>query len=125
MRDRLGQMSRFVKMLAKPKLSCRQSNIGIIHGQFFAEPVFAHYVAALIAFFHPICQGVEVGGRIEAAKILEAVVDESDLVGPNYFSVLVNPRSGRNVDHVVELGDERSEERRVGKECRSRWSPYH
>ena len=24
--------------------------------------------------------------------------------------------------HLVEL---RSEERRVGKECRSRWSPYH
>ena len=23
------------------------------------------------------------------------------------------------------LGDTRSEERRVGKECRSRWSPYH
>ena len=22
-------------------------------------------------------------------------------------------------------GDRRSEERRVGKECRSRWSPYH
>ena len=23
------------------------------------------------------------------------------------------------------LGEKRSEERRVGKECRSRWSPYH
>ena len=23
------------------------------------------------------------------------------------------------------LGERRSEERRVGKECRSRWSPYH
>ena len=23
------------------------------------------------------------------------------------------------------MGIERSEERRVGKECRSRWSPYH
>src|SRR3712207_4832893 len=23
------------------------------------------------------------------------------------------------------VGDRRSEERRVGKECRSRWSPYH
>ena len=23
------------------------------------------------------------------------------------------------------MRDERSEERRVGKECRSRWSPYH
>src|ERR1035438_180717 len=26
---------------------------------------------------------------------------------------------------TVVLGGERSEERRVGKECRSRWSPYH
>ena len=25
----------------------------------------------------------------------------------------------------VKVGKERSEERRVGKECRSRWSPYH
>ena len=26
---------------------------------------------------------------------------------------------------VLQLLQERSEERRVGKECRSRWSPYH
>ena len=26
---------------------------------------------------------------------------------------------------IKELKDRRSEERRVGKECRSRWSPYH
>ena len=26
---------------------------------------------------------------------------------------------------ATELGISRSEERRVGKECRSRWSPYH
>ena len=25
----------------------------------------------------------------------------------------------------AQIGDKRSEERRVGKECRSRWSPYH
>src|SRR5260370_23637471 len=25
----------------------------------------------------------------------------------------------------VQIGSTRSEERRVGKECRSRWSPYH
>ena len=39
----------------------------------------------------------------------------------------------RRFDHVVlgmqgtvaPLSDARSEERRVGKECRSRWSPYH
>ena len=27
--------------------------------------------------------------------------------------------------YVMIDGDDRSEERRVGKECRSRWSPYH
>ena len=27
--------------------------------------------------------------------------------------------------NVLEGDDDRSEERRVGKECRSRWSPYH
>src|SRR3712207_9127625 len=26
---------------------------------------------------------------------------------------------------IADLGNKRSEERRVGKECRSRWSPYH
>ena len=26
---------------------------------------------------------------------------------------------------VASIGSSRSEERRVGKECRSRWSPYH
>ena len=35
-----------------------------------------------------------------------------------------------NIDFPFEVGDienieMRSEERRVGKECRSRWSPYH
>src|SRR5574337_766676 len=39
---------------------------------------------------------------------------------PNAFMKLRLPY----VVAIVEL-DERSEERRVGKECRSRWSPYH
>ena len=29
------------------------------------------------------------------------------------------------VDHNHQQMEQRSEERRVGKECRSRWSPYH
>ena len=28
-------------------------------------------------------------------------------------------------DQINTAKDDRSEERRVGKECRSRWSPYH
>ena len=30
-----------------------------------------------------------------------------------------------NLARALEDRDDRSEERRVGKECRSRWSPYH
>ena len=31
-------------------------------------------------------------------------------------------KARKAVEHLCEM---RSEERRVGKECRSRWSPYH
>ena len=37
------------------------------------------------------------------------------------FDIARDPRWGR----IEETYGERSEERRVGKECRSRWSPYH
>ena len=37
---------------------------------------------------------------------------------------LTKPTSSRELLRVVE-SQMRSEERRVGKECRSRWSPYH
>ena len=32
---------------------------------------------------------------------------------------------GSNVEYCLPVEIGRSEERRVGKECRSRWSPYH
>src|SRR5689334_24188780 len=34
-------------------------------------------------------------------------------------------RLGRSESPRADAHDARSEERRVGKECRSRWSPYH
>src|SRR2546426_8840182 len=43
-----------------------------------------------------------------------------DLVPVNDFSLY-----DRVLDTCAMVGAVRSEERRVGKECRSRWSPYH
>src|SRR2546426_12611166 len=37
----------------------------------------------------------------------------------------VRQRGPLPYDTAARLLEERSEERRVGKECRSRWSPYH
>ena len=34
-------------------------------------------------------------------------------------------RSDWNIQQIITYVGYRSEERRVGKECRSRWSPYH
>src|SRR5256885_3391989 len=57
-------------------------------------------------------------------------VCSSDLMG-TYHDAMNGMQRGKNAIFIVEadglvfchLG--RSEERRVGKECRSRWSPYH
>ena len=50
----------------------------------------------------------------------------------NDFRFTVSERAAANVDtikrssnNVIDFMESRSEERRVGKECRSRWSPYH
>ena len=42
---------------------------------------------------------------------------------PEYDAMIV--RSGVKKPEVAKALKDRSEERRVGKECRSRWSPYH
>ena len=48
----------------------------------------------------------------------------NDILGEDYKDVCLvpPPDSGKDCDTGVHR---RSEERRVGKECRSRWSPYH
>ena len=61
----------------------------------------------------PKVDGIEVLRRIKS--------DESKKVIP--VVVLTSSKEERDIVESYKLG--RSEERRVGKECRSRWSPYH
>src|SRR5439155_3827961 len=44
---------------------------------------------------------------------------------PHILSDAVNFAAGGSSSAGVREIEQRSEERRVGKECRSRWSPYH
>src|SRR3712207_2019072 len=61
----------------------------------------------------------------ERMEIKQSVFDELDEVTPGHAILSTNTSSLS----ITEIGEEtsrpRSEERRVGKECRSRWSPYH
>src|SRR5256886_6139509 len=51
--------------------------------------------------------------------------DFSDIIVNGEIKRIEPTPDEREDDDKVELPRIRSEERRVGKECRSRWSPYH
>src|SRR2546425_2004787 len=57
---------------------------------------------------------------------LKAAVDQGLIEGPRLFisGRAIGPTGG-HADARRRTDSGRSEERRVGKECRSRWSPYH
>src|SRR2546430_14918527 len=70
-----------------------------------------------------VLQGVETA-LPAAAKSLEIrqVACDSRKVRPGALFLALH---GAKADGNKFIQDARSEERRVGKECRSRWSPYH
>ena len=45
--------------------------------------------------------------------------------GRKTFMGKIDVATKQYMSHKNVIADARSEERRVGKECRSRWSPYH
>jgi len=78
--------------------------------------------------------GSHLSKRAELNPGLEALVDDG--AGLRFTFAELNERADRAAyvltglglakgDRVAVLLPNRSEERRVGKECRSRWSPYH
>ena len=75
-------------------------------------------------------QRKEIISRLEKGQVLEGIVKNVtsygvfiDLGGVDGLIHITDLSWGR-VNHPDEIRS-RSEERRVGKECRSRWSPYH
>ena len=72
--------------------------------------------------------GITVGSRgiKDILPILLALVDEVKAYGGEPFLLAaMGSHGGGTEDGQREVLSSRSEERRVGKECRSRWSPYH
>ena len=77
-------------------------------------------------------RSVQGGGHFNGAQTKQAITDSNGIataqptlghqVGDYIyaFSAEATNNSGQNIENSP-----RSEERRVGKECRSRWSPYH
>src|SRR5256885_16984390 len=68
---------------------------------------------------------------IHTKRLMRPLAHANDWVTYDGTKVVTTARGGKaNIAEVKEDGaaghlNFRSEERRVGKECRSRWSPYH
>ena len=56
--------------------------------------------------------------QAQGSVLFEPVIKKGD-------SIQVQTRGGAETYALAPIECPRSEERRVGKECRSRWSPYH
>ena len=71
-----------------------------------------------LARSHPVpaASGLQPVANAQGAAGLLALATLRETVPMRYAAVGALPESGQLL---------RSEERRVGKECRSRWSPYH
>ena len=77
----------------------------------------------------PVTDGYEVLERVKAIPA-KATIPFVVVTAKSYESEgIMREMTAGAIDHITKPFDpedlERSEERRVGKECRSRWSPYH
>ena len=56
---------------------------------------------------------------------IQRLVDRKNLTSEETTQIMKEIMSGETTPAQISAFLTRSEERRVGKECRSRWSPYH
>src|SRR3712207_7606191 len=77
-----------------------------------------------------VLQTPDGGGRIEMFEYVHPEAIEAEPVQPNTIGMHRVAFTVDDIDAALEIAarhgcSPRSEERRVGKECRSRWAPYH
>src|SRR2546422_9908713 len=102
-----------------PLAGCQESGFSFGRqdqvGNFAHRPLAAFFCTDVVDGFedgwHGICRSGRKTYGTEGFEVVHVVTDVGNLIE-------------RKPILLCERG-ERSEERRVGKECRSRWSPYH
>ena len=84
--------------------------------------------AAAVAQAHDVILCLECHRR-SYTETREGALELMEAVNSPHFRMYWQPNPDisveENISYIRALREYRSEERRVGKECRSRWSPYH
>ena len=73
-------------------------------------------------FLSALCLSTMTVKANNASTVSDSISKQVSVTSEYYLQTL-KPTYLTNVSEAANWG--RSEERRVGKECRSRWSPYH
>ena len=106
----------------------------------FLDPGLGKTSIVLAAYKILKAKGISKGMLVVAPRLVDEAADEvggdTDAAGRRHH--VLRCAGAQQPDRLVGIGDraiefalcaeehaDRSEERRVGKECRSRWSPYH
>ena len=131
------------EVLKQAKNADDERSVFIIKNIF--QPVYERYINALsdsnqIDFTDAILQATEICRTSHPVEYDYIIVDEFQDISVDRYNFLKVLREGNPPAKLYCVGDDwqsiyrfsgsdmalfRSEERRVGKECRSRWSPYH
>ena len=73
-----------------------------------------------------VLRGTQIPTQTTDARLLSRTADADWLHSDPWRAMRIQAEFIEGFGALAELGPQlRSEERRVGKECRSRWSPYH
>src|SRR2546422_1384021 len=113
----------FVHPYDDPEVIAGQGTIGM--------EILRQHAGPLDAIFVPVGGGGLIAGIAAYVKRVRPSVKVVGVEPVDADAMTRSLRAGRRVklEHVGLFADgvavKRSEERRVGKECRSRWSPYH
>src|SRR2546422_4506538 len=103
--------------------------VAALDGEIRMEPVSAEQLEAgvrLMGGEAVICHagGGQIAGKAAGIELHSRLTDRAADV-PRRLLRRRSRRNGKGKTDSGGNGSIRSEERRVGKECRSRWSPYH
>src|SRR2546430_3247267 len=110
---------------AKGKLYCRPGGAFSSEGLLVGRPCFKAIDGCLklVGMGVKLCVGSIAGAQIEGG-IIPIIAIRGTFVG--IIPQIAIHDAQINIEFAVAVAKaHRSEERRVGKECRSRWSPYH
>ena len=93
----------------------------------YLKNIAVYIITALISVFVIIYIIIQLTGGFSAAiETLPAMfVTENELTAFDAYVIRKEKILYSNASGNISYYFDRSEERRVGKECRSRWSPYH